>query len=51
MYYGVLVSYPILLFICTIGNMCGLFLLLTDKARNSTTVYLTCVVLSDVITM
>ena len=41
------VCYPILLLICTLGNVFSLMILLSDKVRTTTTVYLTAVIASD----
>ncbi|OQV13807.1 hypothetical protein BV898_12026 [Hypsibius exemplaris] len=45
--YADLVFYPILLFICTVGNILNIAVLSTDVAKTTTNVYLICLAVSD----
>ena len=41
------IFYPILLFLCTVGNVLGIIVLSTDVAKTTTNVYLICLAVSD----
>ena len=45
--YVELVCYPILLVLCTVGNILGIIVLSTDVAKTTTNVYLICLAVSD----
>ncbi|OQV25382.1 hypothetical protein BV898_01060 [Hypsibius exemplaris] len=45
--YADLIGYPILLFICTFGNLLSIVALSTDVAKSTTNVYLICLAVSD----
>ncbi|OWA52344.1 hypothetical protein BV898_16799 [Hypsibius exemplaris] len=49
--YAELICYPILLFICTIGNIITIVVLRTDAKRSTTNIYLICLALSDLIVL
>ncbi|OWA54287.1 hypothetical protein BV898_18695 [Hypsibius exemplaris] len=49
--YAELICYPILLFICTIGNIITIVVLRTDAKCSTTNIYLICLALSDLIVL